>query len=136
MFFNMANGLRGPGRREPGGSLMVYGASNLARDLEGLSDAQVEHRFVDDLVALFPALRGKIVEAVVRRWSYAAPHSRPGRGTAQAALTRPLGPIHLAGDYLGITYIETAIATGAAAASRIRPTLDRGRALADATARS
>jgi protoporphyrinogen/coproporphyrinogen III oxidase len=135
MFFNMANALRKGGQREPGGSLMVYAASDLARELEGLSDAQVEQRFVDDLVELFPSLRGNVREAVVKRWSHAAPHPRPGRGSVQAALVRPMGPIHLAGDYLGITYIDTAIATGAMAASRIRPTLDSA-ALVRATERT
>jgi oxygen-dependent protoporphyrinogen oxidase len=129
MFFNMANALRDGGGREPGGSLMVYGASDLARELWDLSDAQVEQRFVDDLVALFPGLRGNVSEAVITRWSHAAPHCRPGRSSAQAALIEPIGPIHLAGDYLGITYIETAITTGLTAASRIRRALDTSTAL-------
>jgi hypothetical protein len=33
---------------------------------------------------------------------------------------QPLGRIHLAGDYLGTWYTETAAATGAAAAKRVR----------------
>jgi hypothetical protein len=33
---------------------------------------------------------------------------------------KPLGPVHLAGDYLGTWYTETAIATAVAAASRVR----------------
>lgn len=133
MFFNMANAQRGGGRREPGGSLMVYGSADLARELDRLTDAQVEQRFLDDLVELFPSLRGNVREVVVKRWSHAVPHARPGRGSIQAALTRPIGPIHLAGDYLGITYIDSAITTGAVAASRIRPTLDSAPAV-DATA--
>jgi len=126
MLFNMANALRTGGRREPGGSLMVYAAAELARSLEGSSDAQVERVFLDDLVERFPALRGSVSEVVIRRWPNGVPHPRPGRSKLQPALVEPIGPIHLAGDYLGITYIETAIETGATAAHRIRRTLVGG----------
>jgi oxygen-dependent protoporphyrinogen oxidase len=123
MLFNTANVLRRGGAREPGGSLMVYSAATLARDLAGLADADVERRYLDDIHGLFPALRGHIREAVIRRWETGLPHPRPGRHLLQPALEQPLGAIHLAGDYLGTTYIETAIETGTAAAHRIRPTL-------------
>jgi oxygen-dependent protoporphyrinogen oxidase len=123
MLFNTANVLRRGGAREPGGSLMVYSAATLARDLAGLADADVERRYLDDIHGLFPALRGHVREAVIRRWEIGLPHPRPGRHLLQPALEQPLGAIHLAGDYLGTTYIETAIETGTAAAHRIRPTL-------------
>jgi oxygen-dependent protoporphyrinogen oxidase len=123
MLFNTANALRRGGGREPGGSLMVYAAADLARDLAGLSDADVERRYLEDIYVLFPALRGCVREAVIRRWEIGVPHPRPGRHLLQPALERPLGTVHLAGDYLGTTYIETAIETGAAAAQRIRTTL-------------
>jgi protoporphyrinogen/coproporphyrinogen III oxidase len=55
----------------------------------------------------------------VRHWALGLPHPRPGRERLQAALERPLGKIHLAGDYLGTTYIETAVETGTTAARRI-----------------
>jgi protoporphyrinogen/coproporphyrinogen III oxidase len=123
MLFNTANVLRRGGAREPGGSLMVYSAATLARDLAGLDDAEVERRYLEDVHGLFPALRGRVREAVIRRWETGLPHPRPGRHLLQPALEQPLGAVHLAGDYLGTTYIETAIETGAAAAGRIRPTL-------------
>jgi protoporphyrinogen/coproporphyrinogen III oxidase len=126
MLFNTANLLRRGGRREPGGTLMVYAAAKLARDLDGMTHEQIGQRFADDLVALFPALRGNITETHVRRWTHGLPHPRPGRERLQPALERPLGKIHLAGDYLGITYIETAVETGAAAARRIRAELGGG----------
>jgi oxygen-dependent protoporphyrinogen oxidase len=123
MLFNTANVLRRGGAREPGGSLMVYSAANLARDLAGLGDADVERRYLEDIHGLFPALRGCVREAVIHRWEVGLPHPHPGRHLLQPALEQPLGAIHLAGDYLGTTYIETAIETGAAAAHRIRRTL-------------
>ena len=97
---------------------MVYAAAGLARALADRSDAEIERRFVDDICRLFPMLRGQVREAVVRRWEAGLPHPRPGRHLLQPALERPLGAVHLAGDYLGTTYIETAIETGVAAARR------------------
>ena len=41
MLFNLAHGLRRGRSRQPGGSLMVYAAADLARQLAGLSDAQI-----------------------------------------------------------------------------------------------
>ena len=123
MLFNTANVVRRGGSRAPGGTLMVYSAANLARGLARLDDADVERRYLEDIYGLFPALRGCVSEVVIRRWETGLPHPRPGRHLLQPALEQPLGAIHLAGDYLGTTYIETAIETGAAAAHRIRATL-------------
>jgi protoporphyrinogen/coproporphyrinogen III oxidase len=120
MLFNTANLLRRGGARAPGGTLMVYAAAGLARRLADQSDADVERRFVEDLCGLFPMLRGHVREAVIQRWEAGLPHPRPGRHLLQPALERPLGVVHLAGDYLGTTYIETAIETGVAAARRAR----------------
>jgi monoamine oxidase len=106
---------------------MVYAAAKLARDLDGMTEEQIGERFTDDLCALFPQLRGNVRETHVRYWSHGLPHPRPGRELLQPALEKPLGKIHLAGDYLGITYIETAVETGATAAHRIRTEL-RGEA--------
>jgi len=123
MLFNTANVLRRDGSREAGGTLMVYAAAGLARALAELDDAEVARRFLDDLYALFPALRGHVLETVIRRWEPGLPHPRPGRHLLQPALEAPLGPVHLAGDYLGTTYIETAIETGVAVGQRIRVAL-------------
>jgi oxygen-dependent protoporphyrinogen oxidase len=126
MVFNTANALRRGGRREPGGTLMVYAAASLARALWDRPDAEIEQRFVTDLVERFPGLRGAVGETLVRRWELGVPHPRPGRHLLQPALERPLGKVFLAGDYLGTTYIETAIETGAAAARRARACLPTG----------
>ena len=123
MLFNTANVLRRDGARAPGGTLMVYAAADLARALAEVDDAEAERRFLGDLHALFPELRGNVRETVIRRWEPGLPHPRPGRHLLQPGLERPLGRVHLAGDYLGTTYIETAIETGIAAAGRIRTAL-------------
>src|SRR5205823_5328314 len=83
MLFNLAHGLRRGGTRQPGGSLMVYAAANLARELAGLADAQIEQRFLDDLQGWFPELRGWVREVVIKRWENGLPHPHPGRHLLQ-----------------------------------------------------
>jgi protoporphyrinogen/coproporphyrinogen III oxidase len=99
---------------------MVYAAANLARRLWDRPDTEVAQRFLADLYERFPELRGAVREVVIRRWELGVPHPRPGRHLLQPALEQPLGNVRLAGDYLGTTYIETAIETGAAAARAAR----------------
>jgi oxygen-dependent protoporphyrinogen oxidase len=55
----------------------------------------------------------------VRRWPLGLAYCFPGRGRIQEALTRPAERIHLAGDYLGTFYTETAAETGWRAANTI-----------------
>jgi oxygen-dependent protoporphyrinogen oxidase len=125
MLFNTANMLRDPRRaRHPGGSLMVYAAANLARQLAGLDDSKVAERFLADFQGLFPSGRDVVEEIVIQRWERGLPYPRPGRSSLQPALTRSLAPIYLAGDYLGTWYTETAVQTALTAATRIREQLE------------
>ena len=120
MLFNTADVLRRRGgERRPGGTLMVYAAADLARALDGLDDAAVAERFTRDLCELFPAAGGLVEEVVVRRWERGLPYPKPGRSRLQAALTRSLAPVHLAGDYLGTWYTDTAIQTALDAAAAV-----------------
>jgi oxygen-dependent protoporphyrinogen oxidase len=123
MMFNTANVLRGDGPRQPGGSLMVYSGASLAQRLDGKTDDEVRETYLHDLDELFPGLAAEVTETRVVRWPKGLPHPRPGRHLLQPALERPLDPFFLAGDYLGTTYIETAIQTGTAAARAIRSKL-------------
>ena len=120
MLFNTANVTRGPGPREPGGTLMVYSAAGLADALADREDDEVARIYADDVARIFPAVAGHIREVKIRRWPHGLPHPRPGRHLLQPALERPLGNIFLAGDYLGTTYVDTAVTTGTAAAHAIR----------------
>jgi oxygen-dependent protoporphyrinogen oxidase len=124
MLFNTANVLRSPGAtRRPGGSLMVYAAAGGARALAGLDDEDVRARFLADLGSLYPEARAVVSEVVIQRWERGLPYAAVGRARLQAALMRPLGPIHLAGDYLGTWYTETACQTAEAAARAVREQL-------------
>ena len=122
MVFNMASAVRA-GPRMPGGSLMVYSGARLAERFEGVSDDEVASLYERELAEVFPQLRGRIDEALIIRWPRGLPHPRPGRGAVQGALTRPLGRVFLAGDYLGTSYVETAVQTGTSAAAGARAVL-------------
>jgi oxygen-dependent protoporphyrinogen oxidase len=122
MLFNTANVLR-RGPRRPGGSLMVYAAANAARRLDALGDDEVAERFRADLLAVYPEARDVVSEVAIRRWPRGLPYAAVGRARLQGALTRPLGRIHLAGDYLGTWYTETAIQTAESAAAAVRAQL-------------
>ena len=135
MFFNTASVLRepGPGRswgggprrpdggaRQPGGSLMIYGASDLARQLLDRTDDQVREVFLRDLAAVFPDLPRLVTEMHVQRWPEGIPFSVPGRHLFQSVLEQQVDRIHLAGDYLGARGgMDTAAVTGYEAATRI-----------------
>ena len=120
MLFNVVNVLRpASGVREPGGSLMVYRSGHAALELLERSDAEIERAFLDDLYAIYPVARGLVKETALSRLPRMLPYVAPGRAALQPALEQPLGRVHLAGDYLGDTYVETAIATGQSAARAI-----------------
>ncbi|MDX6476151.1 MAG: hypothetical protein QOH95_1662 [Gaiellaceae bacterium] len=125
MLFNTANVLGAREGRRQGGSLMVYAAAGAARALADLDDDEVRARFLADLHSLYPEARAVVSEVAIQRWQRGLPFAAVGRGRLQAALTRPLGPIHLAGDYLGTWYTETACQTAEAAGRAIRLELAR-----------
>ncbi len=126
MFFNTVNVLRGGTDRQPGGSLTVYGASNAARALLDLSDAEVRDRFFEDLHDLFPILPDIVDECVLQRWESGIPYSAPGRHSVQQTLERLAQTVSLAGDYLGERGgMEIAALSGIEAANAVRRRLER-----------
>jgi oxygen-dependent protoporphyrinogen oxidase len=120
MLFNHANVLRGPGRREPGGSLMVYGGGDSGRRLLEMTDAQIRDAFLHDIYTILPEVKGIVREIIIHRWEYAIPYIAPGRARLQPALERPLGRVLLAGDYLEFPEMEVAAVTGLEAARTAR----------------
>ncbi|MDR6955409.1 oxygen-dependent protoporphyrinogen oxidase [Ancylobacter sp. 3268] len=118
VFFNQASTLR-VGPRKAGGSLMLFRGARGADELIKLSDDEIARRFKADLEKLFPQARGIVEEIVIQRWPLGAPYSFPGRAALQSALTRDLGRLHLAGDYLEFPCMDAAIATAGEAAAAI-----------------
>ena len=125
MLFNHANVLRGPGRREPGGSLMVYGGGDSGKRLLQMTDTQIQDAFLRDIYSILPAVKGLVRELIVHRWEYAIPYIAPGRSRLQPALERPLGNVLLAGDYLEFPDMEIAAVAGSEAARTARRGLAR-----------
>jgi oxygen-dependent protoporphyrinogen oxidase len=124
MLFNVANVLRPQSvTRDPGGSLMVYRSGHGALKLLERSDSEIEAIFLGDLFAVYPEARGIVTETMLLRIPRMLPYVAPGRAALQPALERPLGRLHLVGDYLGDVYAESAIASGQAAAAAIRDDL-------------
>jgi oxygen-dependent protoporphyrinogen oxidase len=120
VFFNMTSLARSREReRQPGSSIMVFSPAALASALLDLDDSEIIDRYFKDLDDIFPGFSGHMVEAHVRRWPLGLAYCFPGRGRIQEDLTRPAERIHLAGDYLGTFYTETAVETGWRAAKTI-----------------
>jgi oxygen-dependent protoporphyrinogen oxidase len=125
MLFNTASVLRTAPERRPGGTLMLYGASSLARDLSDVDDVELQRRFLHDLDAIFPGASRQVAEIVVQRWPCGIPHTRPGRAAWQPALEVPLGRIALAGDYLADRGgMDTAAESAVEAADAVRRLLE------------
>lgn len=120
IFFNMTSLHRAeePERR-PGSSIMVFSPANLARALLDRDDEEIVDTYLRDIEDIFPGFSGLVAESQVRRFPEGVPYFFPGRGRLQAALTRPQERVHLAGDYLGSFYTDTAVETGWRAANRI-----------------
>ena len=88
-----------------------------------LPEAEVERRFLDDLYAVYPQARGIVKETMLLKLPRMLPFATPGRGRIQQSLERSLGRVHLAGDYLGGVYTETAVSSGQEAAQAVRAAL-------------
>jgi protoporphyrinogen/coproporphyrinogen III oxidase len=131
MLFNTVNVLRPRSAvRRPGGSLMVYRAAHAATEMMELPDTSIEQAFLDDLYAIYPEARGIVTETIVLKMPNMLPYAAPGRSQIQPALERPLGRVHLAGDYLGGVYTDTAISSGQEAALAVRTALQAAEATA------
>ncbi len=98
--------------RAKGSSLFVFTATDWADKLLNKSDDQILETYYKDLNEIFPGFSKTVVEAQIMKWHQGQTFNFPGRAKIQPVLTRDNGRIHLAGDYLGTFYTETAITTG------------------------
>ena len=129
MAYNIGNVQQRPGAQRPAfGSVMVYAAASQGARLLEEDDESIAARFRDDLCAEFPGVSRRIQDCMIQRWPRGVPFAHVGRGRLQAALTRPLGRVHLVGDYLGTRYTETCAEAAEVAAASIRAQLPLRRA--------
>lgn len=118
--FNHAAALRRGGTRAPGGALACFAGGAEADRLFELSDEEIIERFTAELLDLYPELEGKLDAGILRRHPRVVPFWAPGGRASLDTLTRPLGPIHLAGDYaLDMPSLADAAASGERAGHRI-----------------
>ncbi|GAB2738711.1 hypothetical protein GCM10027174_09980 [Salinifilum aidingensis] len=124
--FNHAAALRKDGPRKPGGALACFAGGAVADDLFELSDDEIVARFSEDLLSIYPQLRGKLGEGIVRRHHRVVPFWAPGRRDSLPTLRNPLGPLHLAGDYqLDMPSLADAATSGEKAAKAVLASMKR-----------
>ena len=125
MAYNIGNVQEQPRAPRPRhGSVMVYhGRVSGRAAARARTTTTIAALYRRDLCAVFPGCEGRIRDVVVQRWPRGLPFAHVGRGRLQPALTRPLGRVHLVGDYLGTRYVETCAETAEAAALRVREQL-------------
>jgi monoamine oxidase len=70
-------------------------------------DDQVAGAFEADFVRVFPEARGRVRDRLLRRWSEAVTMPRLGYERHVAALLRPVGPVHFAGDHVAFVSADT-----------------------------
>lgn len=122
--FNHAAALRRGGARQPGGALACFTGGAEADRLFELTDEEIVARFTADLLALYPELDGKLDAGILRRHPRVVPFWAPGGRALLSILRQPLGPVHLAGDYLlDMPSLADAAASGHDAATRVRASL-------------
>jgi oxygen-dependent protoporphyrinogen oxidase len=130
MLFNHANPLRSSSARSAGGSLMVYAGAQLARELLDLPDEEIQRRFEQDLIRVYPQLDGLISETIVQKWPYGNWYQAPGIDTDAliAYSARPTNVIHFAGDYLAAVSgsVEGATTSGVEVARTVAVALGSG----------
>ena len=123
---NQANVVRGhETHRAPGGSIMVFSPAELADRLLPLSEEEIKEIYLDDLDEILPGFRNiaDVDNAIIAKWHTGGPYIFPGRAKLQDELLRPDRLIHLAGDFLGSKYGESAVESGFAAAQQIASSL-------------
>ena len=123
VLFNQASTLR-TGARAAGGSLMLFRGGPAAAALMDMTDDAIIDGMLDDLARLYPDARGIHREVIVQRWPRGAPYGFVGRARIQEALVRPLGRLHLAGDYLEFPCMDAAVTTALEASARVTRALE------------
>ena len=128
MLFNHANPLRGSSVRASGGSLMCYAGGQPGREMLDLPDGEIQRRFTQDLVRVYPQLAGIISETIVQKWPYGNCNRNPDTDV-EALLNysrEPSNVIQFAGDYFGEISgnIEVATRSGIEAARNVLTALD------------
>lgn len=98
--------------RAKGSSIFVFTATEWAEKLLEADEETILETYYRDLNEIFPGFSDTVVEHQIKKWPKGQTFNFPGRAKLQPIFTRDNGRIHLAGDFLGTFYTETAITTG------------------------
>lgn len=110
-------------QRAKGSSLFVFTATDWAYKLIDQDEKTILDTYYKDLNEVFPGFSDTVVEAHIEKWHIGQTFNFPGRAKIQPIFTRDNGRLHLAGDFLGTMYTETAITTGTLAGKSVREKL-------------
>ncbi|WP_037356577.1 flavin monoamine oxidase family protein [Amycolatopsis orientalis] len=122
--FNHAAALRRGATRKPGGALACFAGGAEADKLFELSDEEIVGRFTADLLKLYPELKGKLGEGILRRHPRVVPFWAPGGRASLATLRENFGPVYLAGDYqLDVPSLADAANSGQQAGEKVLASL-------------
>ena len=106
-------------QRAKGSSIFVFTATDWAEKLIKEDDKAILETYYKDLNEIFPGFSDRVVEHQITRWHEGQTFNFPGRAKLQPIFTRDNGRVHLAGDFLGTFYTETAITTGKIAGQNV-----------------
>lgn len=105
--------------RAKGSSIFIFTATEWAKKLITEDDKTILETYYKDLNEIFPSFSDRVVEHQIMRWHEGQTFNFPGRAKLQSIFTRDNGRIHLAGDFMGTFYTETAITTGRLAGQNV-----------------
>lgn len=109
--------------RAQGSSLFVFTATDWAYKLLNESEDTILEAYYKDLNEIFPGFSNTVIEHKIKKWDQGQTFNFPGRARLQPIFTRDNGRVHLAGDFLGTMYTETAITTGTLAGVDVKSKL-------------
>lgn len=130
MVFNHTNAIRAarPGVRH--GSYMMYAGGRQAKSLLGRSEEEITALYLAAFLRIFPALRDKVVETKLFKWSPGNACRAVGADFSPVVdhTGRAVQAIRFCGDYFAeIGNMEIAASTGLEAARLVRAELDANR---------
>jgi protoporphyrinogen oxidase len=96
-------------RRTGQGLLRVFTGDTVSKELQQMSDGEALEVLSAELMAIFPHIKGKIVNGSIKHWEHSMPAWRPGHLETAEALSAPTGRIHYCGDYTFSSGLESTV---------------------------
>ena len=91
------------------GLLRVYTGDKVSKELRQMSDGEAMEVLSEELMDIFPNIKGKIITGSIKHWDHAIPAWRPGHLEMVEALMAPTGRVHYCGDYTLNSGLESSV---------------------------